>query len=132
MMATTDSPMRCGDFELREPIGDGTTGQVWKGVHVDQGVPVAVKVLASTASEDWDKRRFVKQSFDQEITAAARLNHPGIVRVFEVGTVEGPVPERLREVIEVGAPYIAMEYTDKGALASRRKLSFWGDIRELL
>jgi serine/threonine-protein kinase len=62
--------------------------------------PVALKRLAENLSRDEDlRRRFVR-----EARLSARLAHPNVVRVFDVGEDEG-------------RPFIAMEYVDGETLA---------------
>ena len=61
---------------------------------------VALKRLADNLSRDEDLRR----RFLREARLAARLNHPNVVRVFDVG-------------VDDGLPFIAMEYVEGETLA---------------
>ena len=71
------SAFRIGPFELVGQLGRGGMGSVWTGRHVEQGVPVAVKVLyARYARNPW-----FRSSFAAEVRAVARLDHPNIVPV---------------------------------------------------
>ena len=62
-------------------------GEVYKARDSRLGREVAVKVLpAEFASEPERLRRF-----EQEARAAAALNHPNILALYDIGTYEGPL-----------------------------------------
>jgi eukaryotic-like serine/threonine-protein kinase len=67
---------------------------------VDLDRPVALKRLAENLARDEELR----QRFLREARLAARLSHPNVVRVFDVGE-------------DAGRPFIAMEYVEGGTLA---------------
>ena len=93
---------RLGPYELLEPIGSGAMGEVYKARDSRLQREVAVKVLPATFSADPDRLR----RFEQEARAAAALNHPNILAVYDVGTHDG-------------APYIVSELLDGANLRSR-------------
>ncbi|MEZ4235668.1 MAG: protein kinase [Myxococcota bacterium] len=105
-------PVRLGAFELREPIGRGSTGVVWQGVHHDTGVTVAIKVLDRSGPAP-----NVPDPFRNEVRAMANLDHPAIVRVYDVGRVGARAASRGRD-LEVGSPYVVMEYASGGTLGA--------------
>jgi hypothetical protein len=70
-----------GDYRLERRIGRGAMGEVWLGYHLETGVRAAVKLLRPDLA---GKGRFVRL-FARERRAVARLNHPHIVGVFDVG-----------------------------------------------
>ena len=74
----------CGRFVLIEKLGAGGYGEVWRARDEMRDTEVAVKVLYSQFLDSepaW-------QVFMREFTLTARLNHPGVLRVFE--PVRGP------------------------------------------
>ena len=81
-----------GPYEILSHIGEGGMGQVWRARDRRIGRDVAVKVLPESFVEG-DERLW---RFEQEARAAGALNHPGLVTIFDVGTMNG-------------APYIVME-----------------------
>jgi serine/threonine protein kinase len=69
-------------YEVREPIGQGGMGTVYRAWDRTLGREVALKVLrADVSSEDATVR------LEREARILARLEHPGIVPVHEVGTL---------------------------------------------
>jgi eukaryotic-like serine/threonine-protein kinase len=89
-------------YELIEPIGRGGMGVVFKARQRALGRLVAFKQIR--AGLDADPNELAR--FQTEAKAAARLTHPSIVRVFDVGEQDG-------------LPYIAMELVEGGNLADR-------------
>jgi hypothetical protein len=74
---------RVGKYELREKLGMGTFGLVYTARDTVLGRDVALKVLNPTHATNRD----VVQRFLQEARASARIQHPGIVTVFDFGCV---------------------------------------------
>ncbi len=74
-----------GDFQIRAPLGHGGMGVVYAALQISLNRPVALKMVRSPhlASESDIAR------FRQEAEAAARLDHPNIVPVYEAGERDG-------------------------------------------
>jgi eukaryotic-like serine/threonine-protein kinase len=69
----------CGRFVLIEKLGAGGYGEVWRAHDELRDTDIALKVLYSQfagSEAAW-------QVFQREFTLTARLNHPGVLRVFE-------------------------------------------------
>jgi serine/threonine protein kinase len=98
----TAPPREFGDFEIVSELGRGGMGVVYKARQKSLDRTVALKMIreAHLASPD-DAARF-----RTEAAATARLKHPNIVTVYEVGTVGGQA-------------YLCMEYVDGPTLAQR-------------
>ena len=71
-----------GRYQLHALLGQGGTASVWAGVDTRLDRPVAVKIIdgAATAYPELVRR------LDQEARTVARLAHPNIVTVYDVGT----------------------------------------------
>ncbi|MEQ1504883.1 MAG: protein kinase, partial [Myxococcota bacterium] len=119
--------MRVGPFDLAQPIGRGGTGVVWRGMHRDTGVPVAVKVLSRHLSRDASP-----DSFRNEVRSIAALDHPGIVWIYDVGRITAEVAAQTHNRLEAGSPYFAMEYASGGTLGEFTASGWDNDLKPLL
>ena len=72
------------DYDLLEEVGRGGMGVVFKARHKSLDRIVALKVLRSDGTGEERKR------LDREAQAVARLQHPNIVQVYEVGEICRP------------------------------------------
>jgi serine/threonine protein kinase len=94
---------RIGSYVVREVLGQGGMGTVYLAEHAVIGKKVAIKVLKrDLAGHDNLVARFIN-----EARANAVVGHPGIVDVFDVGTLPS------------GVPYLVMEYLRGESLAQR-------------
>jgi hypothetical protein len=73
-----------GRYELREVIGEGAFGRVYRGHDRRLERTVAVKLIKPWWAEDPEWAR----SFEREARLLARVSHPGIVQIFDVGQAE--------------------------------------------
>ena len=84
-------PARIGRYRIVEILGQGAMGVVYRGRDEGLDRDAAVKVVRGEALDEESRAMFQK-----EARAAARLQHPNIVTVYEMGE-------------EMGAPFLAME-----------------------
>lgn len=93
-------------YSIREKIGEGGMGSVYRAVQVKLNRTVALKLLhGGTAANTKDRSRFVA-----EAEAVAAIDHPNVVKVFDTGDAEGQA-------------YLAMEYLSGGGLGEKLKIS---------
>lgn len=72
---------RLGRYEVRGVLGAGGMGEVYRAHDAEPGRDVAIKVLPTPLSADVDRLH----RFEQEARAAAALNYPDILAVFDIG-----------------------------------------------
>ncbi len=90
---------KLGEYEVLRLVGSGGMGEVYRARDWRLGREVAIKVVPTFLSHDPERMR----RFEQEARAAAALNHPNILAVFQMGTHEG-------------APYLVSELLEGGTL----------------
>jgi serine/threonine-protein kinase len=96
---TEPLPKTIGRYEIREELGRGMMGVVYRAEDPLLGRDVAVKTIQLALNVPEDARHEYEQRFFAEARAAARLSHPGIVVVYDVG----------RDA-ESGQLFMALEY----------------------
>jgi serine/threonine protein kinase/tetratricopeptide (TPR) repeat protein len=107
--------IRIGPFELEAPIGRGGMGEVWKGLHTERNLPVAVKVITQERAQ---KPHYLS-AFRNEVRTAAGLDHPSIVMVLDYGQVPNEAAKASENRFTAGSPFLVMEYLDAGSLKRR-------------
>ena len=114
-MALT-SGTKLGPYDIQSLLGSGGMGEVYRARDSRLGRIVAIKVLPTSYSADAERL----QRFAQEARAAAALNHPNILSIFDIGE-------------ERGAPYIVSELLEgqtlrerirNGPLSSRKAIEY--------
>ncbi len=122
-MALT-SGTKLGPYEIQSPLGAGGMGEVYRAKDTRLGRDVAIKVLPSHVSSDFD----LKTRFEREAKAISSLNHPHICHLYDVGSQDG-------------IDYLVMEYLEgetldrrlhKGSLPLKQTLEFGVQIAEAL
>src|SRR5246500_826055 len=84
-----------GHYRVLEKIGSGGMGEVFRARDERLGRDVALKLIRPASSDNPDHLR----RFEQEARAAAALNHPNIVAIYDVG-FEGTTPYIVAELLE--------------------------------
>ena len=85
-----DTPQRIGRYIVRGRIGAGGMGEVFDAFDTELERSVALKLIVARAAAGRSRER-IEQRLRQEARALAQLDHPNIVRVFDVGVHEGRV-----------------------------------------
>jgi tRNA A-37 threonylcarbamoyl transferase component Bud32 len=111
-----------GRYRLKEKLGEGGMGAVYKAEHVRMGKTVALKLLRADAALD----RTALKRFQQEARIVSRLTHPNTVSVFDFGEADD------------GTLYMAMEYVpgrdlamlleEEGAVPERRAVAITAQV----
>jgi eukaryotic-like serine/threonine-protein kinase len=94
-----------GKYELEGLLGQGGMGAVWRARNIALESLVAIKVVHASGDQALLRGRLM-----QEARAAAKLTHPAIVQVFDVGQTE------------TGDPFIVMELLRGDSLGQLLKL----------
>jgi serine/threonine protein kinase len=94
-----------GGYRLLESVARGSMGEVFRGVHEALQRPVAVKIVPLSSQESVGL-----ESLLLEARALAKIEHPNIVHVYDVG-------------IQDGLFYIVMQFLDGETLKSRFEAS---------
>jgi serine/threonine-protein kinase len=96
----SDYPMLYGSrYKIKDILGQGTTGAVFKGKDIVTDKIVAIKVLNLSSELEANQLAEYKFRFHREIETAGNLHHPNIVKILDSGETDG-------------CAYIAMEYVD--------------------
>ena len=98
----TAQPPHLSGYEVRDELGRGGMGVVYRAWDQRLHRPVAVKMLLAGDFARPDER----ERFQREAEAAAGLRHVNIVQVYHVGDFEG-------------RPYFTMEFVEGGSLAEK-------------
>jgi Tol biopolymer transport system component len=115
---------RIGPYEVLAPLGAGGMGEVWKARDTRLGREVAIKLLPEALASDRDRL----SRFEQEARSASALNHPNIITIYEIGSIDS-------------VSYIAMELVQgrtlrdlivEGPLPARRLLALAAQVADAL
>ncbi len=97
-----NSGTKLGPYEIQSPLGAGGMGEVYRARDTRLNRDVAIKILPASFSADPDRL----QRFAQESRAAAALNHPNILSIYDIGE-------------DRGAPYVVSELLEGETLRDR-------------
>ena len=97
-----EHPKKLGRYEIVDVLGDGAMGVVYRGF--DPGIRRTVALKTIRSVHDDEAAAMLVTRFRNEAQAAGRLNHPGIVSVYDFGDDDGTL-------------YIAMEFVEGQTLA---------------
>lgn len=101
-------PATFGKYELKQLVGKGATGKVYRAVDTFSGHLVAVKLVDKAVLDDPAFDEECRRQFLNEASLAGRLHHPHIVEILEAAVTED-------------AGYVVMEYVPGGTLAQYTK-----------
>lgn len=104
-----------GRCRLVRKIGQGGMGVVWEARHETLEIPVAVKILRDQGWAAADATRH-RERFHREARIAARLNHPGLVRVLDFGDQDG----RAYLVMELVTGNTLEQYLERKSILSEK------------
>lgn len=107
---------RLSQYEILSPIGAGSMGEVYRARDTRLDRDVAIKVLPQFVASEPERL----QRFEVEAKAAAALNHPNILAVYQMGTYAG-VPYLVSELLE---GMTLAETVRRGPLPMRKAIDY--------
>jgi serine/threonine-protein kinase len=99
-------PKVVGRYEIIDTIGKGAMGVVYKARDPALDRVVAIKTIVAPPRLGRGVRKSYLERFDREAKAAARIAHPAIVTIYDIG-------------VEEESPFLVMEYLPGETLADR-------------
>ncbi len=116
---SSDGTLRLGSYALRRPVGRGGMAEVWEAID-GAGQCVAAKILSAGPRRDLN----VIRSVEAELRAMAGLEHPHIVALLDHGIVPTHLEQQTGGALVAGAPFLVMEFCDRGTLAEIAQLEW--------
>jgi eukaryotic-like serine/threonine-protein kinase len=107
---------RLGPYEIVALLGTGGMGEVYKATDTRLRRSIALKLLPAAHASDPDRLR----RFEQEARAAAALNHPNILAVYDIGSYD----HSTYLVSELLEGQTLREYLEHGGLPVRKTLDY--------
>ena len=117
-----------GPFELGEVIQSGGMAKIHRGVHRYSGELAAIKVIKPDQLSTTNRRRALRR----EIQTIAGLDHPHIVRLYDLGEVDAQLGARSQGILPANAPWYAMEFVNGGSLLEAPPPQSWSQIKRWL
>lgn len=102
-----NSVQKIGRYEIERELGRGGMAVVYKAKDTRLDRPVAIKLIQTDAFAT-KALGSIRERFEREAKALARLDHPNIVKVYDYGEYKG-------------APYLVMDYLDGATLKELKK-----------
>jgi serine/threonine protein kinase/tetratricopeptide (TPR) repeat protein len=87
-------PERIGPYNITGKLGEGGMGVVYSANDTRLNRPVALKMILDSGNDEDSRKRFLR-----EAQAAARVTHPNICRLYDIGEVDGR-PFLVMELLE--------------------------------
>jgi len=109
-------PLLLGPWRLDGVLGGGGMGAVYRARHLVHAMDAAIKVVKPSERVDADEAAL---ALEREARLVARLRHPGIAAVLDVGRVGASTEVRSRGQIQAGSRYMASEWVPGGELRAR-------------
>src|SRR5580658_7697906 len=94
-------PERIGPYNITGKLGEGGMGVVYSADDTRLNRPVAVKMILDSGNDEDSRKRFLR-----EAQAAARVTHPNICRLYDIGEVDG-------------RPFLVMELLEGESMSAR-------------
>jgi len=85
-----------GRYQIEGLLAEGGVGRVWSATHL----PLGRRVVVKTLREDGARSEITVKRFLREAHAAAELDHPGAVRILDVGRLADTTPYLVMERLE--------------------------------
>lgn len=117
-----------GPFRIDRRIATGGFGEIWCGAHPASKTDVAIKVITQAHA----RNATYYEQFRAEAQAFARLDHPGIVRLFDFGTIPEFAEKKSYGKLVAGSPYLVMEFARQGSLDRRMRGMTWETVSQVL
>jgi len=128
-LSTPDIPTRIGRYEVDRLLGTGAMGLVYLGRDPELDRPVAIKTVRDLDLEPEAKATFLDR-FRNEARAAARLHHPSIVQVYDVGEDDKLGPFLVFEYVPGSS--LKQVLRSQGPLPPARLLALAGQVAEAI
>jgi len=112
-------PAAVGRYKIEGELGRGAMGAVYRGIDPKLDRTVAIKMISSAMAAGGDDREEILARFEREARVSARLQHPNVVAVYDVGA-------------EGDELYLVMELIDGDTLSHRLASGRFPSVNESL
>lgn len=121
-------PSSLAFFRPVRAIGRGAMGEVWLAEHTQAQAQVAIKFLRVPP----EQAEQAAQGLTNEVQACARLTHPNIVSVLDLGRVDLRGMAAMEHRFPLGTPFLVMEFIPGRSLQSAVGRVSWSRARAIL